>query len=189
MKLILASGSPRRKEILNYLNIPFEVIISSFEEKIDEKKPLEEEIKRLSEGKASTVFKDNKDAIVIGADTIVTINNKVLGKPKDKEEAYKMLKALSNKEHFVVTSICAIETPNMRKKIHSTTSYVSFNELSDSMIHNYIIDFNPLDKAGSYGIQELPQSFVKNIGGSFENIIGLSPESVTAVLQQLEYRH
>lgn len=82
MKIILASGSPRRKELLELLQIPFEVIVSDFEESIDLNKPLEEEIKRLAYGKAKAVFENNQDSLVIGADTIVTINNKVLGKPK-----------------------------------------------------------------------------------------------------------
>ncbi len=182
-RLILASGSPRRKKIFEDLGLDFEIIKSPYEEVLYNRDFTYEKIENLAYNKALEVAKNIKDdAIVVGADTIVVLDNQILGKPKDKDEAYKMLKALSNKQHFVVTSICAIETPSMRKKIHSTTSYVTFNELSDDMIHNYINDFNPLDKAGSYGIQELPQGFVKTIGGSFENIIGLCPKALKKTL-------
>ena len=182
-KLILASSSPRRKKIFEDLNLDFEIIPSTYEEKLDNHDFSYDKIERLAYNKALFVAKTiNYDAIVVGADTVVVNNNKILGKPKDKNEAYEMLKSLSNKEHFVVTSICAIQTPSMRKKTTSTTSYVTFNELSDNMINDYIAKFNPLDKAGSYGIQELPQNFVKKIGGSFENIIGLCPKALAKTL-------
>ncbi|MBR1681734.1 Maf family protein, partial [bacterium] len=140
-------------------------------------------IENLAYNKAFTVAKMlNEPAIIVGADTVVVSDNTILGKPKDKNEAFKMLKELSGKEHFVVTSICIIETPGMRKKIHSTTSYVEFEKLTDEMINNYIDNYKPFDKAGSYGIQELPQGFVKHIGGSFENIVGLCPKSLEKTL-------
>ena len=100
-----------------------------------------------------------------------------------------MLRELSGNTHSVVTAICGINTKTNRAALLSTTSYVRFKELTDEMIHYYIDNFNPLDKAGSYGIQELPPNFLDKYEGSFENIIGLSPESVTAVLEQLEYHH
>ena len=94
MRIILASGSPRRKELLSTLIKDFEIIVSDFEETIDSSKPLEEEIKRLAYGKAKSVFTNNQDALVIGSDTIVTIDNKVLGKPKTNEHAIEMLRQL-----------------------------------------------------------------------------------------------
>lgn len=182
-RLILASGSPRRKKILQNLGLDFEIIKSPYEEVLDNHDFSYEKIENLAYNKAFEVAKTiNNVAIVIGADTVVVLDNKILGKPENKEEAYKMLKSLSNREHFVVTSICAIETPNMRKKIHSTTSYVTFNDLTDEMINKYIEEYSPLDKAGSYGIQELPQGFIKSTGGSFENIIGLCPKALLKTL-------
>ena len=182
-KLILASSSPRRKKIFEDLNLDFEIIPSSYEEKLENHDFSYDKIENLAYNKALAVAKTmTEPALVVGADTIVVNEHKILGKPKNKKEAFEMLKSLSNKEHFVVTSICAIETPTMRKKITSTTSYVTFNELSDEMINNYIEQFNPLDKAGSYGIQELPHGFVKQIGGSFENIIGLCPKALAKTL-------
>ncbi len=127
----------------------------------------------------------DKNKIVIGADTVVVLHNKILGKPHSKEEAFKMLRELSGQTHSVVTSICGINTKTNRAALLSTTSYVRFQKLSDEQINYYIDTFNPLDKAGSYGIQELPQGFLDKYEGSFENIVGLSPEAVTAVLEQL----
>ena len=93
-----------------------------------------------------------------------------------------MLNMLSNKKHFVVTSICVINSKTKIYKINSTTSYVEFNNLTDDMITDYINNFKPFDKAGSYGIQELPEGFVKAIEGSFENIIGLCPKALEKLL-------
>lgn len=182
-KIVLASGSPRRKEIFKTLDIDFEVIPSSYEEKLENNVFSYQKIENLAYNKALFVAKTIKeDALVVGADTVVVLNNNILGKPKDKTDAFNMLKSLSGKEHFVVTSICVLETPSLRKKINSTTSYVEFEILSDDMINSYIDKFKPFDKAGAYGIQELPQGFIKNVGGSFENIIGLCPKSLEKIL-------
>lgn len=190
VKLILASNSPRRKKILTDLGLDFEVIPSNYDEKLTTDIFSYEIIEDLATQKALDVVRrvDN-DKLVIGADTVVILHNKILGKPHSKEEAFKMLKELSGNTHSVVTAICGINTKTNRAALLSTTSYVRFKELTDDMINYYIDTFNPLDKAGSYGIQELPPNFLDKYEGSFENIIGLSPESVTAVLQQLEYRH
>ena len=102
MKLILASQSPRRRQLLSLLNIPFDIAPADIEETINEDKPLREEIEKLSFLKANAVFKDNKDAVVIGSDTIVTLDNKVLGKPEDKEDAKRMLRLLQNNNRYLV---------------------------------------------------------------------------------------
>lgn len=182
-RLILASASPRRKELFKRLNVDFEIIPSSYDEKIESHEFSYEKIENLAYNKALAVAKDVKDdALVVGADTVVILDNEILGKPHSKDEAFNMLKALSNRQHFVVTAICVIDVLSMRKKIHSTTSYVEFENLSDEMINDYIENFKPFDKAGSYGIQELPQGFVKSVGGSFENIIGLCPKALEKTL-------
>ncbi len=189
VKLILASNSPRRKKILTDLGLDFEVIPSNYDEKLATDTFSYEIIEDLATQKALDVVRRvGKDELVIGADTVVILRNKILGKPHSKEEAFDMLRELSGNTHSVVTAICGINTKTNRAALLSTTSYVRFKELTDEMIHYYIDNFNPLDKAGSYGIQELPPNFLDKYEGSFENIIGLSPESVTAVLEQLEYR-
>ncbi len=182
-KLILASGSPRRKQILSDMGLYFEVIKSPFEEEFDHEHFTYEAIEKLAYGKAKAVCDLLTDeSLVIGADTVVVLNDKVLGKPKDFDEAKAMLEMLSNKKHFVVTSICVINSKTKLFKITSTTSYVEFNYLSESVIEDYIVKFKPYDKAGSYGIQELPEYFVKSIDGSFENIIGLCPIALKNLL-------
>ncbi len=187
-KLILASNSPRRRQIMTEAGFEFEVIPSNYEEKRETDSFSYEIIEDLATQKALDVVRrvDN-DKVVIGADTVVVLDNKILGKPKDKQGAFDMLKSLSGRTHFVVTSICGINTKTNRAALLSTTSYVRFKELSDEQIHYYIDNFNPLDKAGSYGIQELPPDFLDKYEGSFENIVGLDSEAVKSVIQQLEY--
>lgn len=188
-KLILASNSPRRKKILTDLGLNFEVMPSNCDEKLETDTFSYDLIEDLATQKACDVVRRvGNNEIVLGADTVVVLHNKILGKPHSKEEAYQMLRDLSGQTHMVVTALCGINTQTNRAALLSTTSYVRFKELSDDLIHYYIDEFNPLDKAGSYGIQELPDGILDKYEGSFENIVGLAPEAVTAVLNQLGYR-
>ena len=183
-KIILASAAPRRKAIFEKRNINFEIIPSSYEESMPNHIFSYDKIENLAYNKALFVAKKIKEpALVVGADTVVVLDNNILCKPKDKTDAFYMLKSLSNRKHFVVTAICVIDTTTMRKKVSSTTSYVEFENLTDEMINNYIDTFNPLDKAGAYGIQELPSGFLKSVNGSFENIIGLCPKALQKILK------
>ena len=186
--IILASNSPRRKKIMTDLKLPFEIIPSNYDEKLETDEFSYNLIEDLATQKALDVVKRvDKNKIVLGADTVVVLHNKILGKPHDKETAFKMLKELSGETHSVVTSLCGINTKTNRAALISTTSYVRFTEWSDEMIHYYIDTFNPLDKAGSYGIQELPPNYIDKFEGSFENIVGLDPDAVEKVLSQLGY--
>ena len=188
VKLILASNSPRRKSIFTSMNLDFSIIPSEYDEKLDSDDFSYEKIEDIATQKCLDVVRRvDKDSLVFAADTVVVLHNKILGKPHTKENAYKMLKELSGNTHMVVTAICAINTKTNRAATMSTTSYVRFTEWTDEMIHNYIDTYNPLDKAGSYGIQELPPNYIDKYEGSFENIVGLCPESVKAVLNQLKY--
>lgn len=204
-ELILASNSPRRKKIMTDLGLNFEVIPSNYDEKLETDEFSYDLIEDLATQKALDVVKQltDKDSpltptlshrarengfIVLGADTVVILHNKILGKPHTKENAFKMLKELSGATHSVVTSLCGINTKTNRAALISTTSYVRFNELTDEMIHYYVDTFNPLDKAGSYGIQELPPNYIDKFEGSFENIVGLDPDAVKKVLEQLGYK-
>ena len=160
-KIILASNSPRRKKILTDLGLKFEVIPSNYDEKLETDIFSYDLIEDLATQKACDVVRRmGHNEIVLGADTVVILHNKILGKPHTKDEAFEMLKALSAQTHMVVTSLCGINTKTNRAALLSTTSYVRFKELTDEMIHDYIENFNPLDKAGSYGIQELPPNFL-----------------------------
>lgn len=185
LKIILASSSPRRFKILKEMGLEFEVIPSDYDETIDDCNFSYEKIEELAYNKAKAVLnRVSGQCVILGADTVVVLEDKILGKPNDEKDAKSMLKKLSGKKHSVVTSICVINTVTFSKKILSTTSYVEFNELTEDTIKDYIKKYNPLDKAGSYGIQELPENFVKNIEGSFENIIGLCPSAVTEILKK-----
>lgn len=184
-KIILGSSSPRRADILKKLKLDFVIIPSSYVEPHDQTVFSYDYVENLAYNKALYVAKKiDYSALVIGADTIVVIDNKILGKPKDKEDAYKMLKMLSGKTHFVVTSVAVINSENMKSKVESTTTYVTFEPLTDEQIHYYIENFNPFDKAGSYGIQELPKGYVKNIEGDMDNVIGLPSKTLLKLMNE-----
>ncbi|NLC96291.1 MAG: septum formation inhibitor Maf [Erysipelotrichaceae bacterium] len=186
-QLILASKSPRRKELLSLCNIPFKTIASNTNEYIDESKPLKEEIVRLAYEKAYSVYVENKDCIVLGSDTIVVINNKVLGKPKDEEDAVKMLRLLSNNVHEVITATVFISSEEIIKNCN--VSKVSFNKLSEKDINEYVKSKEPLDKAGSYGIQGIGGCFINNIDGDYYSIMGLTLNFVYSTLNSLKEKY
>ena len=188
IKLILASNSPRRKAIFTNMGLDYTIIPSEYDEKLDSDEFSYEKIEDIATQKClDVVRRADKDSLVFAADTVVVLHNKILGKPHTKENAYTMLKELSGETHMVVTSICAINTKTNRAVTLSTTSYVRFTEWTDEMINHYIDTYNPLDKAGSYGIQELPPNYIDKFEGSFENIVGLCSESVKTVLNRLDY--
>lgn len=170
-RIILASKSPRRKELMELLKIPFEIIVSDIDEQIDYNNDLVKEIEKLSYQKASAVYKDNKDALVIGSDTIVKIGNDVLGKPHSLDEARKMLKELSDNTHEVVTGVTIIYKDEI--DTFSSVAEVTFYPLSDEEIEEYIHTNEPMDKAGSYAIQGDGAKFIKSINGDYYSIVGL----------------
>jgi len=168
------------------MGLEFEIIPSDYEEVFETLDFSYEKIEELAYNKAlavSSLFLLSS-SLILSADTVVVLADKILGKPQDEKEAINMLKSLSGKKHSVVTSICVIDSVSLQKKILSETSYVVFEDLSEEMIKDYVEKFSPLDKAGSYGIQELPEGFIKHIEGSFENIIGLCSEVVKKMLDE-----
>lgn len=184
-KIILASGSPRRRELLKNAGLVFEVRPSDYEEEIQTPDFTYTKIENLAYNKAISVAdRLLEPAIVIGADTVVVLNNKILGKPNSKEDAYNMLESLSGVEHSVVTGICVVDKYSDNIKIQSVTTKVEFENLTESMINSYIDKYKPFDKAGAYGIQELPNGYVKNVTGSRENVIGLCTKTVLDMLDK-----
>ena len=182
-KLVLASKSPRRKQILEKAGFEFTVLPSNYDEKLPQGAFKPEMISELAFKKAEdTASRCDKDSIILGADTVVVHKNHVLGKPKNKTEAYNMLKELSNDTHYVVTGVCLIDNSTGRIFKTHVITYVTFFPLSDDMINGYIEQCNPLDKAGSYGIQELPDGFVKSVDGEFDNVIGLPSKAVISLI-------
>lgn len=182
-KIVLASSSPRRREILkDYI---LEVIPSPYIEKHTKAAFSYSYVENLAYNKALAVVSlVTEEVLIVGADTVVVLDDEILEKPKDYDEAFLMLKKLSGKTHKVVTSIAIINSVSKECKINSTTSFVTFENLTDTMIKSYIEKFNPFDKAGSYGIQELPDGFVKSIDGDLENIIGISLNAFKTLLKE-----
>ena len=182
-KMILASASPRRAEILKDYRL--EIVPSPYKEKHTKTAFSYSYVENLAYNKAMAVAEMIKDeATVIGADTVVVLGNEILEKPKDREDAIKMLEKLSDKTHIVVTAIALVDSKTKESKIQSTTSKVTFNKLSDELINYYVDNFKPFDKAGAYGIQELPEGFVKSIDGDLENIIGISSKTLAQMLEK-----
>ena len=184
-KIILGSSSPRRSDILKKLNLNFEIIPSSYVEPHDQTVFSYDFVENLAYNKALNVAKNCKEkALVIGADTIVVIDNTILGKPQNTPEAFSMLKKLSGKTHFVVTGVAVINSANLKYKIKSTTTYVTFENLTEEQINFYIDNYKPFDKAGAYGIQELPEGYVKIVKGPLDNVIGLPSQTLLELLNE-----
>ena len=182
MKLILASASPRRREILSGLTPAFEVVPSAGEERADLSLPPREIVISLARQKAEEVFTRFPGAAVLGADTIVYFRGKVLGKPKDAEDAKRTLRMLSGRTHSVFTGYCILCSD--RCVAGACETEVEFNELSEAFIEEYVAGGSPMDKAGSYGIQD-DARLVRAYRGSYTNIVGLPEEAVGAELRKL----
>lgn len=181
-KVILASKSPRRKQIMEMLDIPFEIIVADIDEKINPNNELRKEIENISFLKALKVFNDNKDAVVVGSDTIVVVNNEVLGKPKNEEDAKRMLKLLQNNMHHVITGVTILA--NGESETFSNVSEVYFNPLTDEEIEDYIKTKEPMDKAGAYAIQGIGAKFIKKINGDYYSIMGLPLSELNIRIQK-----
>ena len=175
MKTYLASGSPRRRELLTQIGIEYEVLVSEADEDCDITDPAGL-VEELSKRKALAVAEKlkasgEKDFIVIGADTVVALKGKILGKPADKDDAVKMLKALSGNTHDVYTGVSVIREDDINT-FHEQTE-VEFFEMSDKEIEEYVATGDPLDKAGAYGIQGFCARYIRGIRGDYNNVVGL----------------
>lgn len=186
-EFVLASASPRRKELLTQIGIPFRVCVSDAEENITQKHP-EDIVKELAQIKAGEVFeRGNQDAVVIGADTIVAYNENILGKPKTEEEAYEMIKMLQGNIHQVYTGMCIIwqEEGNTKIRSFASVTEVEIYDMSEEEIRSYIATKEPYDKAGAYGIQGYFARYVKQIRGDYNNVVGLPVGSLYHILNSL----
>ena len=184
MNIILASASPRRKEILENANVKFKVMASSIEElTLDGESPCQM-VMRLAFEKGIDIASRQKSDLVISADTIVVLDNIVLGKPKDEIEARKMITSLSGRTHQVITGISLINLDNNKKIIDYVISNVKFKNLSEEDIKNYISTKESLDKAGAYGIQGYGALLVEEIQGDYFNIVGLPISKLSDLLKK-----
>ena len=169
MQLILASGSPRRRELLSQLNYPFETIPAEGEEVSTATLPVDV-VKELASRKATEVFAAHRDCVVVGCDTVVDLDGKILGKPKDREDAINMLHALSGNVHYVHTGVCVLSPVGVWLFCDSTE--VRFRKLGDEEIVRYVDAGEAYGKAGAYGIQD-DSRFAESYTGDFDNVVGL----------------
>ena len=175
MKYILASGSERRQELLHRIIDEFDTIVSDFDEsQVLFQDDVAEFVKELARGKALSVKESlNEQAIIIAGDTVVVFENEILGKPKNEEDAFNMLKKLSGKTHRVYSGVVVINTESGKIEEEALYTEVKFSELKDEEILAYIKTKEPMDKAGAYGIQGYGGVFVEKIDGCYYNVVGL----------------
>ncbi len=188
-RIILASGSPRRRELLEQIGIEFEIAVSNKEEKYTKTKPADI-VKELAYQKAENVASDQKEelknTIIIGADTIVVQDDEILGKPRDKEDAYRMLQNIQGREHQVFTGTAVIsydKNGTESVSIHAVETKVFVNTMDPDEIKGYIETGEPMDKAGAYGIQGRFAAYIDKIEGDYYNVVGLP---VSYVYQQIK---
>ncbi|PWU18052.1 MAG: septum formation protein Maf [Verrucomicrobia bacterium] len=184
--LILASTSPRREELLRKLGFEFRIAPSSAPE-IHPEGLTAAEVSRINAyRKARAVAKKHPDALVLGADTLVTLDGALFGKPASLEEAFAMLERLQGRTHEVVTGICLLHLREHRQRVSCETTTVTFRKLDEAGIQRYLLKVNPLDKAGAYGIQEERELIIERIAGSYSNVVGLPMERLAAELRVWE---
>lgn len=184
--VILASASPRRCELLRQLGVHFEVIPSSAAESDSEHLSAGELCSLNAYRKARLVSKHHPDALVIGMDTVVALDSKVLGKPRDMDDAFGMMRALQGQTHRVCTGVCLIHLRSHKQKIFFEQTTVTFRPLTDEQIKSYYQHVNPLDKAGAYAIQERGDEIVAQVKGSYSNVVGLPVERLQSELSEFE---
>ena len=189
MKIILASQSPRRKELLSMIVPRFEISVSKVEEKIEKGLSMKEQATNLAYIKAKDIFdKTTGDRIVIGSDTIVTKNDKIYGKPKDRNHAKQMIKGLisGDKTHIIYTGLCILVEENGKYKQYKTCDEVKvfLKDISDKEIEKWINTGKAMDKAGAYGIQDEFCVFVEKIEGNYTSVVGLPTHKVYDILKE-----
>ena len=186
MKIVLASASPRRKEILSQAGYTFKVVPSFYAENISNLEYSKELVENCALQKALDVKnRVDNDSSIVSADTVVVLNNKILGKPDGYDDAFQMLKMLSNRTHFVATSICLIKGDDV--VVETETTNVTFRKLSSVDIKKYIENCKPFDKAGSYGIQDNNFDFVVKIEGNIDNVVGFSLSLFEKIMNQKSF--
>lgn len=186
MRIILASQSPRRRELFEKLGVPFEVMVSEEEEKIMSSNP-KEVTYQLSGQKAQVIAIQMEDGIVVGADTVVALEGKILGKPKDREDAINMIRSLQGKTHMVYTGVTILKKVQGKivdKITFSEETKVFVASMSDEEILGYVETEEPYDKAGGYGIQGRFSKYIERIEGDYFNVVGLPIHRVYAVMKE-----
>lgn len=182
--LILASASPRRSELLRSIGVEFAIVPGSAIELHDEQLSARELCEENARRKAREIAAKNPAAVVLGADTLVARGGRIYGKPRDLAEARLMLRELSGKNHEVVTGLCLVQMSTGRELVFHDVTFVTFRELTDETISQYIAEVPVLDKAGAYAIQDHGEMLVQEISGSFSNVVGLPLERLMTELDR-----
>jgi len=187
--VILASTSDRRKELLTFLGIPFEVVPSGFPEEDVDRSDFDEPaeyVATLAMGKALAVADRYDDALIIGSDTIVYLDGEYYGKPKNLDDARRILKALRGKRHRVLSAVCIMDTLTGEKQVEVVETFVTFFPFTDDALENYIDTSESLGKAGAYAIQSGAKGFVSSVDGSLSNVVGLPLREVADMLEKFD---
>ena len=186
--MILASGSPRRAEILKTCGFVFDVIMPQADEKMDLGLPVNEACEKVALQKALEVCEKINEGVIVSADTIVVLDGQIMGKPVDDEDAFRMLKALSGKEHEVITAVTLAvkDTGGVKTDVFSESSKVFMKDITDEEIIEYIRTREPADKAGGYAVQGRGALFIEKIEGDFFNIMGLPVSRLYDHIKRLE---
>jgi septum formation protein len=180
--LVLASASPRRRELLRNANIPFEVEPAHINEDPRPNEPAKEYAERLAREKAQAIAQKHPNDPVLGADTVVVIDNQVLGKPADPSDAGRMLHLLSGRTHQVITGVCL--AVDGQWTVSSETTAVTMSEISKQEIAAYVATGEPMDKAGAYAIQGIASRWIPGVEGDYSNVVGLPVARVYRMLRQ-----
>jgi septum formation protein len=183
-QLILASASPRRKQLLEMLGLQFTVYPSAIPESLTPGLSPSKQVERLSLQKAKAVKSKFKNSIILAADTMVVLNKELIGKPKDEEDAKRMLKKLSGKQHFVVTGFTLLDTDTKKIVIKSTETKIWFRKMTAKEISSFVEKEKPFDKAGGYAVQGLAAMFIEKIEGDYFGVVGLSVFKLTKELKE-----
>jgi nucleoside triphosphate pyrophosphatase len=183
MRLVLASASPRRADLLRAAGFSFEILPVEIDERFGPHEQPDRAVARLAEAKAAAAERLRPDAVILAADTTVVLRGQALGKPKNDEDAKHMLRLLSGRGHEVLTGICLVESG--RRLVHVEPSRVRFTTLSEAEIEWYVASGEGADKAGAYAIQGLAGRFVEAVEGSYSNVVGLPISSVYNLLKEL----
>ena len=182
MEIILASQSPRRRELLGLFGLPFTICVADIDETMDPSKPAADEVARVSRCKALAVPR-GEDAVVVAADTIVVCQGKVLGKPHTPEEAVQMLSLLSGRDHQMMTGVTVLR--GSQERVFTEITDLHFRELTEKEIRRYVNSGEPMDKAGAYGIQGGAALFCEKMAGDYYNVMGLPVCRLGQILKEL----
>ena len=181
--IVLASASPRRKELLEKIGLRFTVDPSNCQEELDSGLPPEKLVIEVSRSKASAVAEDHPDAVIIAADTLGVLHGRIIGKPRDAGEARRMLSDMSGRSHRVITGLTVLDTRSRKQVSRTVETRVYFKKLTPEEIVNYVNSGEPLDKAGAYAIQGLGSLIVEKISGDYYNVVGLPLNALSEILK------